>query len=158
MNIRSTQRNMKAKLETRQAQMFMQIYGKWSEGDFSSYWFDLSDTVWTDYGKFKENLLENHGEMKSLSVLIRFFEGLAERSYSMTVPVDPAACALSVRVHRCPLCGLTLDRDVNAVLTYSVRGLGWDGESTLVGEGVSTQPGAVMQVPSMNQEATLLVG
>jgi len=76
MNIRSTQRNMKANLETRQAQMFMQIYGKWSEGDFSSYWFDLSDTVWTDYGKFKENLLENHGKMKSLSVLIRFFEGL----------------------------------------------------------------------------------
>ena len=76
MNIRTTQRNMKANLETRHAQMFMQIYGKWSEGDFSNHWFDLFGTVWTDYGKFKETILENPDKMKSLSVLVRFFEGL----------------------------------------------------------------------------------
>jgi uncharacterized protein YkwD len=35
--------------------------------------------------------------------------------------------------------------------------MGWP-ESTLVGEGISTQPGAVLHVPSMNQEATLLIG
>ena len=64
-------------LETRQAQLFMQIYAKWNEADFSDRWFDLWGMgVWSDYGKFKEGILDNPDKMKSLSVLIRFFEGL----------------------------------------------------------------------------------
>jgi putative transposase len=97
---------------------------------------------------------------------------MAERSLGLTVPVDSrnnsqmcSGCGemvhkdLSVRMHRCPTCGLTLDRDVNAARNILLRGIGLGRpESTLVGEGVSTQPGAVLHVTSMNQEATLLVG
>src|SRR4030042_6004350 len=45
-------------LETRQAQLFMQIYGKWNEEGFTSHWFDLRGSTWTDYEKFKEKTLE----------------------------------------------------------------------------------------------------
>ena len=76
LNMRATQRNMKTNLDTRQAQLFMQIYGKWDEEGFSSHWFDFYGTVWTDYSKFKEEILQNLDKRKSLSVLVRFFEGL----------------------------------------------------------------------------------
>ena len=60
-----------------------------------------------------------------------------------------------MRMHRCPAYGLTLDRDVNAARNILRKGIGLgQPESTLVGEGISTQPGAVLQVPSMNQEVT----
>jgi len=63
-------------LETRQAQLFMQVYGKWNEEGFTSHWFDLRGPTWTDYEKFKENILENPSRLNSLGVLVRFFEGL----------------------------------------------------------------------------------
>ncbi len=40
-----TQETRERELETRQAQLFMQIYGKWNEEGFSSHWFDLRGTM-----------------------------------------------------------------------------------------------------------------
>ena len=68
---------------------------------------------------------------------------------------------LSVRTHRCPECGLTIDRDVNAALNVLKRGLeiGLEqAEYTPVGEATTTQLSVVEQAASMNQEAALLVG
>ena len=66
---------------------------------------------------------------------------------------------LSVRIHHCPNCGLTLDRDVNAARNILFRGIGLEQpESTLVGEETNTQLSVVGRVASMNQEATRLVG
>jgi len=73
-----------------------------------------------------------------------------------TVPKD-----LSQRIHRCPYCGLVLDRDLNAALNVLGRGreIGREPpEYTRVGEETTVQPQFVEQVSSMNQEATLLVG
>jgi transposase len=68
---------------------------------------------------------------------------------------------LSMRVHRCPKCGLTIDRDVNAARNILKRGLeiGLEqAEYTPGGEATTTFLSAGMQAASMNQEATLLVG
>jgi putative transposase len=68
---------------------------------------------------------------------------------------------LSVRVHRCPWCGLTIDRDVNAALNVLKRGLeiGLERvEYTPVGEVTATQLGEAGQVASVNQEAHLFRG
>jgi putative transposase len=97
---------------------------------------------------------------------------MAERSLGVTVPVDPtytsqmcSGCGatvkkdLSVRVHRCPSCGLILDRNVNAARNILLRGIGLgQPESKLVGEGAYTRFCESGRVASMNQEATLLVG
>jgi len=68
---------------------------------------------------------------------------------------------LSVRVHRCPVCGLTVDRDVNAALNVLKRGLGVGlerAEYTPVGEVAAIQLSEAGQVASVSQEAFLLEG
>jgi transposase len=61
---------------------------------------------------------------------------------------------LSVRVHVCPVCGLVLDRDVNAARNILRKGIGLEQpESAPVGEGTTTRLGVDVHVASMNQEA-----
>jgi putative transposase len=65
---------------------------------------------------------------------------------------------LGERVHRCPCCGLVLDRDVNAARVILRKGIGMvRAESTPVGDSASAE-GSVMQVGLMNQEAHLFRG
>jgi len=66
--------------------------------------------------------------------------------------------SLSERMHRCPMCGLVLDRDVNAARNILRKGIGLEqAEFTPVGEMTTTQPSMVEQAVSMNQEASLLI-
>jgi len=67
---------------------------------------------------------------------------------------------LAERVHRCPDCGLVLDRDVNAARVILRKGIGMErAESTPVGDPASTEGVIpVMQAESMNQEAHLFRG
>jgi putative transposase len=66
---------------------------------------------------------------------------------------------LGERVHRCPYCGLVLDRDVNAARVILRKGIGMvRAESTPVGEVASTQLSDVGRVASVNQEAHLFRG
>jgi len=69
--------------------------------------------------------------------------------------------SLSVRVHRCPGCGLTIDRDVNAARNMLKRGLeiGLErAEYTPVGEVTATQLSEAGQVASVSQESRLFRG
>jgi len=65
--------------------------------------------------------------------------------------------SLSVRVHECPFCGLTLDRDLNAA-----RNILWIGRGPPdlkpVERLTSVWPSGAGQVGSVKQEASLLVG
>jgi putative transposase len=99
---------------------------------------------------------------------------MAQRSLGVIALVDPrntsqvcSGCgayvekSLSVRVHRCPGCGLTIDRDVNAARNMLKRGLeiGLErAEYTPVGEVTTTQLSEAGQVASVNQEAHLIRG
>ena len=66
---------------------------------------------------------------------------------------------LSMRVHRCPECGLTIDRDVNAARNILRRGIGLErAEYTPVGEVTATQLGEAGQVASVSQENHLFRG
>ena len=63
---------------------------------------------------------------------------------------------LSVRVHVCPMCGLVIDRDLNAARNVLNRGLGigrGPTEYTPGGEEVTTCLSVDAQAASMNQEA-----
>ena len=60
---------------------------------------------------------------------------------------------LAVRVHKCPHCGLVMDRDENAAVNILNRGL------AKVGQGLPEYtPVEIFSGRSMNQEATQLVG
>ena len=64
--------------------------------------------------------------------------------------------SLSNRVHECPFCGLTLDRDLNASRNILEIGRG-PPESKPVESMTSVRPSGAGQVGSVNQEAALLV-
>jgi hypothetical protein len=49
LNMRATQRNLKANLDTRQAQILMNLYERWSEPEFQNAWRDIQTWEWRDY-------------------------------------------------------------------------------------------------------------
>ena len=87
------------------------------------------------------NMLQNHNLAKSISdaswrQLIMYCTYKAEWAGRAVVLADPRGTSqrcsgsgsvvrkdLSVRVHDCPLCGLVLDRDLNASLNIEALGL-----------------------------------
>jgi len=126
-----------------------------------------------------QSMMGNRGLSKSLGdagwgMLRNALTYMAERSEGVTAFVSPrgtsqtcSGCGayvekdLSVRTHRCHVCGLIIDRDVNAALNVLKRGLGIGlerAEYTLVGEVTATQLIEVGQVASVSQEAHLFRG
>ena len=86
-------------------------------------------------GRAKSRGMHNAYADASLGSLIRRIVGKAEGAACTVVFVDPrgtsrecSACGadvpkkLSDRVHRCPRCGLVMDRDVNAAINIMARG------------------------------------
>jgi len=75
MNIRTTQRNMKANLETRQAQLFMGLYQSLSSRDF----VEAEFTLWKIKMKSAEdmnNLTKNKEEYIAWTTYATYFEGI----------------------------------------------------------------------------------
>jgi hypothetical protein len=54
MTIRTTQRNLKENLETRQTQLYMQIYQQMSDEKFGKIYIDFMNTTWKDYDDFEK--------------------------------------------------------------------------------------------------------
>lgn len=74
--LRNTQKTQQLQLETRQAQLFMQMYGRWSDAAFHDAATDIRSTSWVDFPDFKSRILENPEKYKSLGTMIRFYEGI----------------------------------------------------------------------------------
>jgi len=53
MTLRTTQKTLKANLETRQTQLFMQIYQQMSEEKFGKNYVDFMNMSWKDYDEFE---------------------------------------------------------------------------------------------------------
>ena len=54
MTIRTTQRNLKENLETRQTQLYMQIYQQMSDEKFGKIYIDFMNMTWKDYDVFEK--------------------------------------------------------------------------------------------------------
>ena len=117
------------------------------------------------------NMVKNHFLAKSISdagwgQLVSFVTYKAEEAGKVTEQVIPngtsqdcSCCGelvpktLAVRVHRCPHCGLVMDRDENAAVNIRNRGL------ANVGQGLPEYtPVEIFSGRPMKQEATQLVG
>jgi len=75
LSLRNSQRTQRESLETRQAQLFMQVYNRWSGQDFQD--------AWQLWNSFEFNSLEQGIEVfrmararRARGVLTAFFEGI----------------------------------------------------------------------------------
>lgn len=76
--IRSTQRNMRTTLETRQAQFFMQIYTIFHQTEFFENFTEIIGWKWKDYDDFMEKYgpRSNQKAFDKLGSIGAFFEGI----------------------------------------------------------------------------------
>ena len=78
LNLRISQRNMKQTLETRQAQMLMSLYQKWSEPEFQEAWDTLLTVEYSSFDDYmsKYGAQSNPDFYRKTRILSPFFEGL----------------------------------------------------------------------------------
>ena len=76
MVLRNQQKNQEMQLETRQAQLFIQMYGRFSDAAFHDADTDIRSTSWVNFPDFESRVLEDPRKFKSLGTLIRFYEGI----------------------------------------------------------------------------------
>ena len=75
MTLRAQQTNMKATLETRQAQMFMNIYQQTTSKDFTSAWNTFMSSQWENYREYRK-LYQNKEFANASMILGMYWEGL----------------------------------------------------------------------------------
>jgi len=120
------------------------------------------------------NLVKNHCLAKSISdagwgSFISMIAYKAESAGGRLLKVDPrnttqncSQCGeyvkkfLSDRIHKCPRCGLKMDRDLNA--SKNILKIGRGPPESKPAEEKTTTPQIVVQVYPVKQEASLLVG
>ena len=75
MTLRNTRKNQEMTLETRQAQLFMQIYNRWNSADFLDAWDRYASHEWSTYEEFSLVFDDPRGR-RSIRILGTYFEGI----------------------------------------------------------------------------------
>jgi hypothetical protein len=75
MNVKNSQRMHKMTLETRQAQLFMQVYNRWASRDVTKMEYDFQQWEWDDYDDYVRKYHDS--ENRSLSTTLgKYYEGI----------------------------------------------------------------------------------
>lgn len=69
MTLRITQNNLKANLETRQAQLLMNIYERWAEPEFQDAWLSITKWEWRDYDEFTGKYLNDKESIRIMNLV-----------------------------------------------------------------------------------------
>ena len=77
LNMRAMQRNSKAALETRQAQLLMNIYERWSKPEFQEAWSDILTWEWKDLDDYMRKYGSNKESNREILLVGSMFEGLS---------------------------------------------------------------------------------
>lgn len=56
--VRNTNQNQQLTLETRQAQLFMQVYDRWNSSEFIKFWFEFKEADFEEYELGKDRELD----------------------------------------------------------------------------------------------------
>lgn len=76
LNMRAMQRNSKAALETRQAQLLMNIYERWSNPEFQDAWTTILSWEWKDFDDFIQKYYSSKESKRTINLVSGLFEGL----------------------------------------------------------------------------------
>jgi len=76
LTLRYTRRNQDLQLETRQGQLFMQIYSQWNSMEMGREYQRVMDSEWTDIDDFLEKHYTDIESKTGFRTVARFFEGI----------------------------------------------------------------------------------
>jgi hypothetical protein len=76
MTLSNTRKNQKMTLETRQAQLFMYMYDRWSDPEFMKHWYIIEKWEWTDYDDFIQKYKSDEDVYVHFGTVARFYEGV----------------------------------------------------------------------------------
>lgn len=76
LTVRNSQRNQRQQLETRQAQLFMQIYSTLTDEKFITTFGEVIQFQWDDYDDYYQKYMTNFVSRAKLSTLANYFEGI----------------------------------------------------------------------------------
>jgi len=96
MTVRATQRNQKQQLETRQAQLFMNIYNQWTSG-INRNFSELRNWEWNNY----DDYIKKYGDIESqneVSNVGGYLEGIGVLVKENYVPIRLVALFLTTVV------------------------------------------------------------
>lgn len=76
MTVRNSQRMQKMQLETRQAQLFMQVYNRWADREMTKLEWEFQEWEWDDYDDY---VRKYHADLENRSLrttLGKYYEGI----------------------------------------------------------------------------------
>jgi hypothetical protein len=76
LTLRNSNKTQQLQLETRQAQLFMQIYNNWYSLELSRQYEKVMNWEWIDYEDFDKNIGSDIENVIALRMVGRFFEGI----------------------------------------------------------------------------------
>ena len=76
MTLRNTRRNQELQLETRQAQLFMQITNKWSDLEFKRIARGILSWEWEDFDDFERRYIDDEENVLAWTTLGSYLEGV----------------------------------------------------------------------------------
>ena len=94
LNIQNNRRNQQQQLETRQAQLFMQIYSRFDDPDWMRNWAEVvRQWEWTDYDDWhsKYSPEENIEASVMYGSIAAYFEGIGVLVYRKLIDVEQVA-------------------------------------------------------------------
>jgi hypothetical protein len=92
MTLRVQQRNMKATLETRQAQFLMSLYQRWSDAEYQeNFFFAMFKMNWYDYEDFTRKYPADSKENLQFFTLFAVYKGIGLLVEQNLVEVDTVA-------------------------------------------------------------------
>lgn len=74
--LRNNQRTQQMQLETRQAQLFMQIFSQWNSMEMGRNYQRIMEYEWKDYDDYLEKINTDLDSRTGFRTVARFFEGL----------------------------------------------------------------------------------
>jgi hypothetical protein len=76
ITVRNSQRMQKMTLETRQAQLFMQIYDRWASKEITQMEMEFRDWEWNNFEDFESKYASDIESLSLRSVLGKYYEGI----------------------------------------------------------------------------------
>lgn len=76
MTIRANQKNQELQLETRQAQLFMQIYNRFNDREMMRMQFEFQSWEWEDYDDWERKYESNVDALSLRATIGAYFEGM----------------------------------------------------------------------------------